>query len=891
MENFFRKHQKNIKENISKINRYSKKNSNYYLYSQLIISILIAILILKITRQYMLKLPNIVFYILSISILIVSFAIPIIRVKILSKKYTKKIDKHIQNVYDSLNELYDVYREKLIEKINSIESKVILKFVANSKSIDDSNLIQYKLEEGIFEEKIIHKEIYLDNEEKVKYLEDTISKIEEFMSTKMYKDFKQISSVSFIAKYLPDGEFKRTVLNLNELFNIVNAHYTQRKEQLTSIKKPLQLGIDGENIVNEHLKIYEDEIINLSNIRIELNGNSIENDNILITKKGIFILEVKNIGSTGSYSILVQNDGRWIKKYNNNTSEVIEFNATEQNDRHIAIFKKFINNKLNRSIEKNNYLKVDGIVVIANNTLDIKNESMQNIYRISEIYRYIDQFEDVLTYKEMLEIKELITKENLKPRKYAIPDYKYEIENNIKIISKLIDKVGDELKKLSEIYKYLNNSGYLNCYYWVFKSNILNQFTNSKFNNINSINYVSDEVIRRKGLELKIDNIEIENIEIKKIKSEAIGIVLIMAAVTIFMVINMNLLYIPGERLKPEVNKDTGKVGYVDENGKVIIGYKYDASYGFTKYGFAHVMKNNKFGLIDKTGKLIIDYKYDNTNKILGVSENCIAVYEDGKWNLLNKTGKKITNKQYDSISCASNNIISVNVDGKKGRLDSKGNEIIEPIYDEIEDVKNGLFIVSKNEKYGLMDNEGKEFLPIEYQNISNKVDYLRLKKDNKFGILDLKSKKIVADLKYQKMYAYNRDILIVQLNGKYGLISEETYEEILEPIYDEIGEYDHTSQAKIKLNGKWGLLNDKAELIVPIKYDEIYYIWVHGPGRHYGDVFKVKLDDKWGLLNDNYDLVIPIEYDDIIYTYGPGLDLLKNEEVIEIDIDNLEHN
>lgn len=72
--------------------------------------------------------------------------------------------------------------------------------------------------------------------------------------------------------------------------------------------------------------------------------------------------------------------------------------------------------------------------------------------------------------------------------------------------------------------------------------------------------------------------------------------------------------------------------------------------------------------------------------------------------------------------------------------------------------------------------------------------------------------------------------------------------------------------------------------LIVPTKYDEIDYIFVGGYGKHYWDVFKVKLNDKWGLLNDNYNLVMPIKYDDITNPYGSTLRFLKNEEVIDID-------
>ena len=58
-----------------------------------------------------------------------------------------------------------------------------------------------------------------------------------------------------------------------------------------------------------------------------------------------------------------------------------------------------------------------------------------------------------------------------------------------------------------------------------------------------------------------------------------------------------------------------GKYGYADENGKLIVGYKYSYIGSFDENGLALVMKGNKSGLINQDGVEILPATYDKITK------------------------------------------------------------------------------------------------------------------------------------------------------------------------------------------------------------------------------------------------------------------------------------
>ena len=167
--------------------------------------------------------------------------------------------------------------------------------------------------------------------------------------------------------------------------------------------------------------------------------------------------------------------------------------------------------------------------------------------------------------------------------------------------------------------------------------------------------------------------------------------------------------------------------------------------------------------------------------------------------------------------------IVISNKNNKKG-VNKLGKEIVKPIYDEITISSLQHFIVKKDNKYGLLDKDAKIIIPVDKENIKT------LGKENIFVIKNFD----------QTMGLYFAN------------------EKNLTPfIYQSVKEIHYGANILIKQNNKYGLMNTKGELIVPIIFDNI--------NEKIGNSYVIKKDNKYGLLNmENNNFSTPTIYDEI---------------------------
>ncbi|WP_283684614.1 nuclease-related domain-containing protein [Clostridium perfringens] len=206
------------------------------------------------------------------------------------------------------------------------------------------------------------------------------------------------------------------------------------------------LGLEGERLVNSQLNIHSN-LINLKNIRLKDSlGRSCQCDNIILTRKGIFVVEVKNYGSLGNYSIKIDSTGRWSMK-SGKTLTLME-NPVEQNNRHIAILNTILK-------DINIDAAAHSIVTIANETVDIINESKEIVVRPSGIYTIIDTnfSSDNISKETLNKIQEYIIKNSLNDKKYPVFKLDKEFsDENIEKFNFLVEKaqsISSNLMKIS----------------------------------------------------------------------------------------------------------------------------------------------------------------------------------------------------------------------------------------------------------------------------------------------------------------------------------------------------------------------------------------------------------------------------------------------------------
>jgi hypothetical protein len=207
-------------------------------------------------------------------------------------------------------------------------------------------------------------------------------------------------------------EFFRTYKKYCDFF------YDKRKliKDVNSDYAILMTGHVGEERVETVLKPYEGQIITIPNLRIEVEGNSVESDFIIVSPYGVYVLEVKNLGNKSQYGLRIEKDGRWTKTYGG--KKEITKSPVEQNERHILYLEKYINQALGRGLDE--HIRLQGMVVIANDNVDIRNETDDIIIRYGNIMNTIRKRPIIMKEAEMKVVAETLKSAGLAAKRHTL---------------------------------------------------------------------------------------------------------------------------------------------------------------------------------------------------------------------------------------------------------------------------------------------------------------------------------------------------------------------------------------------------------------------------------------------------------------------------------------
>jgi len=224
----------------------------------------------------------------------------------------------------------------------------------------------------------------------------------------------------------------------------------------------------------------------------------------------------------------------------------------------------------------------------------------------------------------------------------------------------------------------------------------------------------------------------------------------------------------------------------------------------------AYTSNENKLGYINLKGQEIIPVEFDD---IKSFSEGLIAV---------NKGAKKV---EYEKVG------------GKWGYYNLKGEQVIPLKYDYAESFKEGLAPVRLNGTFGYINKQDKLIIPFQYQDAQSFSEELSgVKLNGKWGFID-KSGSMIIPPNFDDVRPFNNGLSIVfrktleyeyeddgytytEIEGKYGLINKKG-ELLLETIYDYIGDFKN-GFAKIELERKQGFIDLNGEISIPIIYDKV---------------------------------------------------------------------
>lgn len=326
------------------------------------------------------------------------------------------------------------------------------------------------------------------------------------------------------------------------------------------------------------------------------------------------------------------------------------------------------------------------------------------------------------------------------------------------------------------------------------------------------------------------------------------------------------------------------------------------------------VVKNEKgkLGVINQNGKLIVDFIYDTvepcTNDVFAVS----VITEKGtSYSVINSDGATILPSKNEAYEFSNGFFYEQNEDEKTKWYSIIGKLVFEG---EATPLSSDYIAVSKNKKWGVIDKSGTKVINFLYSEIALLYDCFIVLREDKIGLIDLNGK-IIVDTIYNSIECVTINNNPFRLGCEkdlihyYGLGLTDTnfLGYCLEYEFDTNGHLDYNghkcdwlernvikasksfyaSTFSICITPHIEFDLSKPLILTTDKYQELYShdegIMANGRFSKIEQItqvcFVVKTDEQYGVYRiDTDSLIIPIEYDQIKFMGGHTVLLRKKE-------------
>ncbi|OJJ17610.1 hypothetical protein BKI52_27500 [marine bacterium AO1-C] len=266
--------------------------------------------------------------------------------------------------------------------------------------------------------------------------------------------------------------------------------------------------------------------------------------------------------------------------------------------------------------------------------------------------------------------------------------------------------------------------------------------------------------------------------------------------------------------------KKGGKLGLINQKGKVIVPAIYD-DYFYFREGISKVTQNKQKGYINIQGRLIVPVQYQKASNFSG---GVAVVQRNNQWLLINNQGAIIATLPYDEVATALPSIIKVVKDKKIGFVDSEGKLIIAPKFTYVNYIGTLIYAqwqdTDQGTHHGFFDKQGKMVLLLDaYQGfLAMREGKIPVMKNKKYGYVDTNGK-VVIPFQYDKVYPFEQGIAIVTIDGKQVLINGAGKE--VSQRYDKI-KFFKESKAAVSKQNKWGAIDINGKEIIPVLYEQV---------------------------------------------------------------------
>ncbi len=328
----------------------------------------------------------------------------------------------------------------------------------------------------------------------------------------------------------------------------------------------------------------------------------------------------------------------------------------------------------------------------------------------------------------------------------------------------------------------------------------------------------------------------------------------------------VNALLINAQTLVVQVKTlETGKWGYSNIDGELIIPAEYDKCYPFSSNGLAVIYdgKERQYHFIDvKNTRLKTDPESFKTKDVFGFNlggfvDHLFLVEVKGKWGYMNDEGKMSIPAIYDEGSNFNGGYANV----KKGKtivlIDTKGNEttIAQPAAD-VKEFSEGLAAIETKGKFGFINTNGELVVPANFLSVGYFKNGLAWAKtmDEKLGYIDQDGNWVIKpEYEAGKEFDPVSGLARVKKSGVWCYIDKSG--EILKVDADSFGDFSE-GFADAKKGGLVGFVNKKGEWVIKPQFEAV---------RDFHNGYAAaRLAGKWGVIDKTGKWVIEAKYDSI---------------------------
>ncbi len=261
------------------------------------------------------------------------------------------------------------------------------------------------------------------------------------------------------------------------------------------------------------------------------------------------------------------------------------------------------------------------------------------------------------------------------------------------------------------------------------------------------------------------------------------------------------------------------RLGFVDTLGNLIANNKFDKIIGFQTNGLSIVRKGSGLGVVNTEGNTIVKTKYAD----ILFSDSTILCYRSHSVWLYDIEGRQL--KKYTKVSKYSgfeDGLALIKADKKAGYIDQQGNWKIKPTYRYATKFGNGAALVFSKTGYRVINTFGSEITTLSLSSRPMYSEGLILNNTSLgFSFYNTHGKLISKDY-YQRATPFKNGYAKVKKNGRWGVIDVQgNYILPMEYAHIRINDQGEISAQK---SLSYGLLDQKGVVVVEPTFDQIEY-------------------------------------------------------------------